>query len=103
MVARLTDFDHAVLAAAWIGVLKRQGPVWYLNGINVSFSLYRLEQAGELYVADRGDILMPGTEAWEAQEKRMEFRSIIRRGIRDGTIKFSKVPSRKSKLKGTKP
>lgn len=101
MTHRLTDYDHAVLAAAKIGALKREGKVWFMGGVNCMLSLYRLEQADEVYIAHNGDILFPGTEQYAKAEKHAELRAAFISGVRNGTIKVL-VDKPTKKIKGFK-
>lgn len=95
--ARLTDYDHAVLAALHLGLcVKYQKNVynsaakwfWTWNDVDITPSLSRLAQAAELYIATNGDILFPGTEAYREAGLRAAITTKIRRMIRLGQIKL---------------
>lgn len=90
---RLTDYDWAVLASAQMGVLKSYKKnlynsaartFWTLNGQDVSASLHRLAEAGELAITVGGNIAFPDTPEWNVHESlrnsRREFISAWRRG-----------------------
>jgi hypothetical protein len=105
-VSRLTDYDHGVLAALQMGLcVKYQKNLhnsaarffWKWNGVDITPSLVRLEQAAQLYIRKDGDILFPGTEAFHQEGLRAEITTKIRRMIRLGQIKIAPAPK-----KGTK-
>ena len=99
MQHRLTDLDLAVLAAAKIGALRQDTTtrVWTINGQTAMPSLFRLEQAGEIYISLGQRILFPGTDQYREAEAREELIVTIKRGLRDGSIRFEQPK------KGTKP
>ena len=100
MQHRLTDFDLAVLAAARIGMLEpyrknaynsAAKTFWRMNGVDVSRSLARLVQAGEIHVAQNGKFMFLDSSEYRDHERVREIIKELRRKIRSGEIKLPKL------------
>lgn len=100
MQHRLTDFDLAVLAAARIGMLEpyrknnynsAAKTFWRMNGVDVSHSLARLVQAGEIIMSRSGKLFLPGTPECDQYAVANAVFKELRQKIRSGEITLPKL------------